>query len=366
MKAGHYISQGLKRDKVLSIVGISRHQYYHKPTGKRPGRKPTETVVKQNENQKIEVVNQVVVDEIKNIQADPDTNYGYKKMYFALMMLGYFINHKKVYRLMKENGLLKERYKRKEKKYAKYRIVTPEGPLEVLEMDIKLVWVVKDRRHAYILTVIDTFTRALLYRGLGYTMKSAQVKRAWEYIITNHLQPADLLRKKIHIEIRNDNGPQFSSKMIRDFFEQNYLNQVFTHPYTPQENGHIESFHSILSKAIGTQVFWDLPELETFLILFYDKYNNHRIHASIANLSPRLFWYLWDEKKISRTVLKNKKVRFNLTVPYQQLSGKMNLKEVPCLASSEFDTQVKLQKEVSGPEAPQQPSVQKSPSVVPC
>lgn len=313
-----------------------------------------------------EVPNQEVVDEIKLVQSDPDTDYGYRKMYFALMMLGYYINHKKVYRLMKENGLLKERHKRAEKKFAKYRIVIPEGPLEVLEMDIKLVWVAKDRRHAYVLTVIDTFTRAVLYRGVGFTMKSSQVKKAWEYIIINYLQPADLLRKKIHIEVRNDNGPQFSSKMIRQFFEQNYLDQVFTHPYTPQENGHIESFHSILSKAIGTQVFWDLPELETFLILFYEKYNNHRIHASIANLSPRLFWELWENGKIIRTVLKNKKVKFKLLIPYQQLSGKMNLREVPCLNSSEFDTQQNLLKEVSGPEALQQPSVQKSPSVVPC
>lgn len=315
---------------------------------------------------RVEVPNPEVVEEIKLIQSDPDTDYGYRKMYFALMMLGYYINHKKVYRLMQESGLLKERYKRIEKTFAKYRIVIPEGPLEVLEMDIKLVWVVQDRRHAYALTVIDTFTRAVLYRGLGFTMKSAQVQRAWEYIIIHHLQPADMLRKKIHIEIRNDNGPQFSSKVIRQFFEQNYLNQVFTHPYTPQENGHIESFHSILSKAIGTQVFWDLPELETFLILFYEKYNNHRIHASIANLSPRLFWNLWEEGKISRTVLKNKKVRFKLLIPYQQLSGKMNLREVPCLNSCEFDTHKNLQKEVSGPEALQQPSVKKSPSVVPC
>ena len=75
-------------------------------------------------------------------------------------------------------------------------------------------------------------------------MKSRQVKQAWEEVIANYLQPADLLRKQIHIEIRNDNGPQFGAKIIRQFFKENHLNQVFTHPYTPQENGHIESFHS--------------------------------------------------------------------------------------------------------------------------
>jgi hypothetical protein len=30
-----------------------------------------------------------------------------------------------------------------------------------------------------------------------------------------------------------------------EFFVENHLNQVFTHPYTTQENGHIESFHAI-------------------------------------------------------------------------------------------------------------------------
>ncbi|WP_216664208.1 IS3 family transposase, partial [Lentimicrobium sp. S6] len=41
--------------------------------------------------------------------------YGYRKMYFALMMLGYYINHKKVYRLMEENDLLRAAKKRNER-----------------------------------------------------------------------------------------------------------------------------------------------------------------------------------------------------------------------------------------------------------
>jgi transposase InsO family protein len=231
---------------------------------------------------------------------------------------------------MKEAGLLKPQHKKRDKTYVKYRIVIPEGPLEVLEMDIKYVWVTKERRHAYILTVIDTFTRFVLHRQVGFTMKSRQVKQAWEEVIANYLQPADLLRKQIHIEIRNDNGPQFGSKIIRKFFEENHLNQVFTHPYTPQENGHIESFHSILSRALDPGVFWDMEELIARLTIFYEKYNNVRLHGSIANLSPRVFWDLWQEGNITRRVLKNKKVKFNLNIPYQQLSGNMNLREVPC------------------------------------
>lgn len=267
---------------------------------------------------------------------------------------------------MKENKLLKERYKRSGKTYAKYRIVIPEAPLEVLEMDIKYVWIANVRRHVFILSIIDTFTRAILHWQLGFTMKSRHVKQAWEQVILNYLQPADLLAKGVHIEIRNDNGPQFSSKLIQEFFRKNYLNQVFTHPYTPQENGHIESFHSILSRALGNQPFWDMDELENRLTVFYHKYNSVRLHSSIANLAPAMFWKLWNEEKITRKVMHNKKVKFTLKIPYQQLSGNGNLKGVPCLNDHPLDAEDYLQKEAYGPETLQQPSVQRSPSVVPC
>ena len=342
----------------MSILNLSQHQYYYKPKGHRPGKKPTQTTLKQVHQQVEEVSNQEVIEDIITTQSDPDTDYGYHKMSTLLMIAGYFINHKKVYRLMKEAGLLKEKHKKRDKTYVKYRIVSPDGPLQLLEMDIKYVWVTRERRHAYILTVIDTFTRFVLHWQVGFSMKARQVKQAWEEVICNYLQPADLLSQKVHIEVRNDNGPQFGAKIIRQFFEQNHLNQVFTHPYTPQENGHIESFHSILSNAIGTQVFWDMEELISRLTVFYEKYNNVRLHGSIANLPPRIFWNLWQEGKITRKVLKNKKAKFNLNIPYQKLSGNMNQREVPCpqtktLNGFEFENE----NEMFGAESFLQPSV---------
>jgi len=97
------------------------------------------------------------------------------------------------------------------------------------------------------------------------------------------------------------------------------LNQVFTHPYTPQENGHIEGFHSILSLALKGKAFWNLQDLECFLIPIYEKYNIVRLHSSIANLSPVCFWNLWEMGHIQRIVLKNKKVKFKLLIPFQKL-----------------------------------------------
>ncbi|MFV0247743.1 MAG: IS3 family transposase, partial [Tenacibaculum sp.] len=43
---------------------------------------------------------------IQSIQKDPDLNYGYHCITKQLQQEGYQVNHKKVYRLMKENQLL--------------------------------------------------------------------------------------------------------------------------------------------------------------------------------------------------------------------------------------------------------------------
>ena len=361
-----YNSSGLKLQKGQEITGVSKAQLYYSPTGKRPGKNPSQATIREVDGEACIESNQEMINKVIAIQSDEETDYGYHKMCAALMMIGYTINHKKLYRLMKSSNLLKEKHKKKTKEYAKYRIVTPEKPLTLMEMDIKSVWTAELRRNAYTLTIIDTFTRVVLYRTTGYTMKATQVKAAWEYVIINYLQPADMKAQDIHIEIRNDNGPQFVAKIIQELFKVNGLNQVFTHPYTPQENGHIESFHSILSLALKGKAFWNLQDLEGFLEPFYEKYNKIRLHSSIANLPPVCFWNLWEMGHIKRTVLQNKKVKFKLLIPYQKLSGIENLREVPCLSSNDLDEHLNFHFEASGPEALLQPSVHRSPSVVPC
>lgn len=303
--------------KALCIVQISKHQYYYHKKGTKQGVKPSLTTPMISGNS---VENSMVVSGIKKIFENPDTQYGYIKMTYKLKTRGYVINKKKVYRLMKEHHLLGKKYKHKEKTYAKYRKVLPECPLHVLEMDIKFVWVEQARQHAYILTIIDTFTRLALYHTVSFSITKKDVKAAWEHIIINHLQPNDCLNTPINIEVRNDNDKRFSAQLVRDFFKENHLNQVFTHPYTPQENGHVESFHAILSTHLKPYTFWSLDELEQNLILFYDFYNNQRIHGSIAYTSPNIFWDLWKKDLVVKTVNeKKKKITFKLKIPHYEI-----------------------------------------------
>jgi putative transposase len=317
-----YVSQGLSTTQALRIVRVTRHQYYYKQTNGKPGRMPSNTTLKYIGNQVVEVVNDQVVEDIKKLKSDPDLNGGYKSATFHLNGEGYIINKKKTRRLMSNHCLLSSSIPKHKKNYAMYRKVVPNGPFEVLEMDIKMVWIERDRRHALILNVLDTFTRRWLYRDEAFSITKHKVKQAWEDIILNHLQPNDCLQKGVHIEIRNDNDPRFSAQIIQDFFKENYLNQVFTHPYTPEENGHIESFHGILSKHLSRYVYWTIEELTADLDVFMDKYNNVRQHTQIAHLSPNDFDQLWNNQLIEVQTSTNKKRKtFKLKIPRHQVKN---------------------------------------------
>jgi len=362
-----YIALGIKRDRALAIAGITKHQYYYKPKkGKRGIPASTHTIRYENDKE-VTIPNTEVVEQIKSINTEPDIDYGYQKMTVALNIEGFYINHKKVYRLMEEYQLLKLKKKKAIKHYVKYRMVMPEGPLHLLEMDIKFVWIESARQHGYILTVLDVFTRQVLGWVAAMSITSHTVKQLWAEIIITHLQEHDMLVKGVHIEIRNDNDKRFSAKIVQQFFRDNYLNQVFTHPYTPQENGHIESFHAILGRSLERFHFHTIEDLDIHLHLFYNTYNNQRIHGSIANLPPNVFNEQWHNGHIIRCIDTDKrKVKFKLTIPYRfiNLSGNMNLKEASCLIDDSLDGNYQLHK-MSDVTTLQQ-SVKKSPSVASC
>jgi len=327
MLAKTYKAKGLKVAVVLSILGITRHQLYYTPTGSPKGKQASKVTLYRKYKTKalIEVPNEQVIKEIISIKQNPDLSNWYRLITYSLQVDGYYINHKKVYCLMKDYHLLEEVKRKKGRTFVQFRRVMPQGPLCVLEMDIKYVWVAGKGCYAYILSVIDTFTRYILHWKVGYSMREAQVKQVWDYIIPTYLQPADMLKKKIQIEVRNDNGKQFSSTMIQKYFKTNYLGQVFTHPYTPEENGHIESFHSILGKALKGESYKTLEEVEKRLNRFYRTYNNLRQHGSTAMLSPAVFWALYEDNQIRVEKLSRKRVKFKLNIPYQDVLSWQNV-----------------------------------------
>lgn len=353
----------------MSLVGISKHQYYYKPTGNKSGCRPSDKTL--TAKGYVLSSNQLE-DKIRHIKKVD--NYGYIKTSYQLKQDGLIINKKKVYRIMKALKLLNPKVKRGARTYVTYRKVLPKKPLTVLEMDIKFVWTEALKKHAYVLTVLDTFTRHTLHHIVEHSIKKEDVKKVWAHIIETHFQPMQFPDKPINIEIRNDNDKRFSALTIQEYFKENHLNQVFTHPYTPQENGHIESFHAILGSHLKSKVFWNIEELRQNLVLFYDKYNNGRIHSSIAYLTPRKFWTLWDKNLIDKDEdIKKRRIKFKLKIPYyevQKHTGNMEPESCSLLNISDPAQagvlNIESNKKINGTELSHNLRSKISPSAVPC
>ena len=80
-----------------------------------------------------------------------------------------------------------------------------------------------------------------------------------------------------------------------------------------------ECFHTILAKKLRPYNFYTLQQLEQVLVLFYEKYNNERLHSSICNLPPNVFLECWNKGLIEQKEDKIKrKITLKLKIPYNQ------------------------------------------------
>ncbi|MGK0379990.1 MAG: hypothetical protein ACJA1Z_003821, partial [Patiriisocius sp.] len=84
------------------MVGIISSSYYRVPSGGKKGNKPSKETY---HSTKGFVLQDVVVTSLKKILEHEFIDCGYRLMTSYLTRDGYTINHKKLYRIMKEEGL---------------------------------------------------------------------------------------------------------------------------------------------------------------------------------------------------------------------------------------------------------------------
>jgi hypothetical protein len=129
------------------MAGIVASSYYREPSGGKKGNKSSKETFHQTKGF---VFQDVVVEAVKAILKHEFIDCGYRLMTSYLSRDGYTISHKKLYRIMKEEGLLKldNRIDRSgsRRKFVKFRKAYTSRLLECLEMDIKMVWDTKCRK----------------------------------------------------------------------------------------------------------------------------------------------------------------------------------------------------------------------------
>lgn len=283
MIAHQFIKQDYPINKVLLAVGLAAGSYYYKRSQGRKGNKPS-TVTFTNKG--VVVPNNYLIEQIEELLREEFVDYGYIKVTWWLRREhDYIINFKKVYRLMKENNLLLKPIARNKanKKWITDIVPQPKKSFEHLEFDIKYIYIHGARRNALLLSIIDVKSRWLLGWSLKWSIKMEEVIGLFNAVINDYTLPEI-------VTVRSDNGSQFESHLVRKFLADNNIIQEFTRPATPQQNGHIEAYHSILERTLCQRIeFESLNHAYDVFKRFDYFYNQKRIHSGIDYYSPLKF-----------------------------------------------------------------------------
>lgn len=278
-----YLEQDIPLKPLLKILGLPRSSYYYQPTGTKAGKRKAKVFYKEG----IPVLKDVLIADIKELLSQEFVDYGYFKTYVHLKNeLGYAIGSTRTYQIMKENKLLKfqrNKQKRKNRNWVKDLVPKVEHPFDFLEFDIKFAYIQGTRTNVMVLTVLDVFSRWNLGHYIANSIKKEDVINLFEQISSEHQMPERFI-------VRNDNGSQFVASLVQEYFVENNITQEFTKPSTPQQNAHIESYHSIMESAICQRFeFEDLDDFNETMDRFRKFYNFDRIHGGLKFTSPARF-----------------------------------------------------------------------------
>lgn len=265
--------------RLLGWCGISASGYYYKRTNRPRGRRPTTHSV--NADGEL-FENDVVLKDIEATLQQEFCCYGYQNMTGELKDLRWIINHKKVYRLMKEHHLLygaRIRPAPFKRNFIRFRSLQPQRPLQYLSMDIKYVHVHGTGRNALLLTVIDIYSRKVLIHMMRSNIKKGDV-----------LVMLSLMLLQYQVEgmtIRNDNGSQFIAGVVRQYLRDKNIYQEFSHVATPQDNAYVEALHSSIQREVIDRYEFDsLYHAQMVIDRYYQWYNEKRRHRSLKGKTP--------------------------------------------------------------------------------
>jgi transposase InsO family protein len=230
--------------------------------------------------------NSIVIQSIEIVLRQEFCCYGYHNMTAELREGGWIINHKKVYRLMKESRLLygqKLKALPQERAFIRYRTLTPERPLQYLSMDIKFVYVQGTGRNALLLTVLDIYSRKVLIYMLRQNIKKGDVLVMLSLMLLEY--------KCEGMRLKSDNGSQFIATAVRQYLKEKGVYQEFSHVATPEDNAYIEALHSSVQREVIDRFEFDsIYHAQLVIERYYQWYNERRRHGSLKRKTPEQTW----------------------------------------------------------------------------
>ena len=206
--------------------------------------------------------------------------FGYRRLGWLLVREGYRMNHKKLYRLYREEKLMVRR------RGGRKRALGTRAPM-VLPLTINQRWsldfvsdTLGDGRRFRILAIVDDFSRECLTLVVDTSLGGVRVVRELERLALERATPRVIV---------SDNGTELTSgaalRWAIDRVAWHYIQ-----PGKPVQNAFIESFNSKLrDECLNEHVFLSLGEAREIITAWRHDYNHVRPHSSLGARTPREF-----------------------------------------------------------------------------
>jgi transposase InsO family protein len=207
--------------------------------------------------------------------------YGYRRITALLQEEGFQVNHKRVERLWRREGL-----KVPTKQPKRRRLWLTDGScVRLRPTEPNHVWTydfvftrTSNGRPLRLLTVLDEFTRECLAIDVARRIRSDDVLARLAQLFVEHGTPRYL---------RSDNGPEFTARALRTWLERVDVQTLYIEPGSPWENGYIESFNGKLrDELLNGEVFDTVLEAQVLCERWRRHYNEVRPHSALGYRPP--------------------------------------------------------------------------------
>jgi len=221
-----------------------------------------------------------LVQEIRRI-ARREPRAGYRTVTRYLRREGWRVNVKRVHRVWKQEGLKVPPKVRKRRRLG----CSANGAQRRRAEHINHVWsydFVHDRTERGTrlkwLPVLDEYTRECLSLEVESSITAADVVATLDRLVQERGAPQF---------IRSDNGPEFIAKAVQSWIETNGVKTLYIEPGSPWENPYSESFNSrFRDEFLNIEAFGSKLEAKVLGKEHREKYNHHRPHSSLGDLTP--------------------------------------------------------------------------------
>ncbi len=203
---------------------------------------------------------------------------GFRNAYADARAEGWAVNHKKIQRLWREEGL-RVPQRRRRKRLGSSTTPNPpvaDGPNRVWAVDFQFD-ATTDGRPIKLVSIIDEHTRECLGGLVDRSINGDRLIDELDRLATTRGYPAVL---------RCDNGPELACEAMADWAGER-VSLSFIPPGEPWRNGYIESFNSrVRDECLNLNIFWSLTQARVVITDWKDDYNHHRRHSSLGYQAP--------------------------------------------------------------------------------